>query len=560
MFLAYSLLLAMPASAAKPDFCKDPHATVEECPDNYYPTPKRPGPQDPDLVPLLQDSKIAIDEERIAVKAWQEARANHRAAVETLNAAWIPSTKAKQDLEDAGLKYRDAASALRVRKTETDRATKVLLDAARLSYGVTPPKTDFSGDGISPGLVAWNPIFNRCEVKDAESGRCRLRTPKEEEQFRNEALARAARQGLPRPDPVSATTDPSTGQIILNATAFERPEPEEFGATIVHESVHWVDITSIGGYPLVNGTLQITPTEKFNRERLAHLQEAAFFRTLKMEHKALREEGTAEKLRIQIEITDKQGLTWADIRTKPQYRSWLSVQDHFQHEGLRDGDRGDFDVDSQTLRDIQRGAKEVDERLRAYAASQRREAEQTLQFGEDKRNAHVFMTHEAARCGLSYIDTWNTQFQVSGRPTQERIHMDWTDKETFKASLLIVAACHSPSVESPCNDAMETVAARWDDQDFRKAIELFDDSDQELYFCVAHIARRLSRPRNFKKIQAEAMSYRDWRESELRKPQPKPPAGGGVSTPRPPRVREDPRPVDPCSEGGSFGGVPTGCR
>lgn len=496
----------------------------------YYPTPSDPESHGALLVPHLSKAKEALEEERAAVKVWDDARKAQIKARKALGDAWWKTDELSQQLHRAGEDYRSAAAALAKRKYATDVALNVLVEAAGRLYGAKPARTDFSSELIAKRLAKWSPIPNRCETTDEETGKCRLRTPDEQEKH--------VRSGA---NTVYATTHPITGQIVINSEAFDRPDPEEFPATLLHESVHWVDITSIGGFrSLPNNKVDIHPAEKFDRERTAYLEEAKFFRKLKLETKAQAAEAVAEKFKVQSKITRSRGLNWTDIRTSTEYRAWLGVQDHFQADT-----RQELDYDTETLQDIQQGTEALDERLRLDAARRIEESRRDAVAHEARRATHQWMLAEAARCGFEPIDSWEVRFRVAARTPAETIRFRWDSRETFKASLLLAAACHSPGNESPCNDAMDMIASRWGDEEFRNTLEVSEDSHEDTRFCIAHIARRLGKPRAFGKIQKEAKSYRKWL-SERGQPAPKPdPAvdsGGTEPRPRPPREEPPPRP------------------
>lgn len=522
------LVFCLASPAFSTTKCPFPGATIEDCPAMFYPTPKQPAAQDPSLLPRLNDAKDAVKNERIAVKNWIEARAAQRQAATAFESAWIDITgELKSKYHEAASNYREAAFALSQRKELTDKALKELLDLAGHSYGAKPARTDFSGESIAEGLANWSPSFNRCENTDEVTGKCRLRSPLEHEGHLKSRTAVSF-----------ATTNPTTGQILVDAAAFDRPDAEEFPATIIHESVHWVDITSIGGYRrLPNNDVDIAPAEKFNRERTAYLKEAEFFRLLKMETKALAAEADAKTFEVQSQISRDQALSWTNIRTRPQYRAWRGVQDHFQADS-----RQELDFDQETLRDIRQGTDSLDERLRQDAARRLQDARRNTAALEERSDTHKWMLTEAAQCGFEPLDSWNVQYRVAGRLPAESIHFEWSSKETFKASLLLTAACHSPENETPCNDAMDVLTSRWDDEAFRKTLELFQDSHEDTRYCVAHIARRLGKPKAFGKIQKEAKSYRKWLVERNRQPAPDSNPDPGTSTPTPRRPREEPAP------------------
>lgn len=522
--------LASPALSATK--CPFPGATIEDCPAIFYPTPKQPSTQDPALLPRLNDAKSAVENERIAVKAWIEAREAQRQAATAFESSRIDITgDLKSKYHETASNYREAAFALRRQRELTDKALIELLDLADQSYGIKPARTDFSGENIARGLATWSPTLNRCETTDAVTGKCRLRATDEQQRYAAQKLS-----------PVYATTNPTTGQILVEAAAFERPDAEEFPATILHESVHWVDITSIGGYRrLPNNEVDIAPAEKFDRERSAYLKEAEFFRLLKMETKALAAEADAKAFETQSQITRDWSLNWTDIRTRPQYRAWRGVQNHFQADA-----RQELDYDTETLQEIQQGTEALDERLRLDAVRRIEESRSDTAAREARRATHQWMLSEAARCGFEPIDSWEVRYRVAGRVPAETIRFRWDSRETFKASLLLAAACHSPGNESPCNDAMDMIASRWGDEEFRNTLEVSEDSHEDTRFCIAHIARRLGKPRAFGKIQKEAKSYRKWLSERGRQPAPKPDSdvdsGGTEPRPRPPREDPPPRP------------------
>ena len=529
LLATYFLSFVTPALAATQ--CPSVGATIEDCPAMFYPVPKTPATHDPGLVPLLAGAQSALQGERAAVEAWLDARKKQHQAKAEFDSSWIDITgDVSRKFHETTLKYREAAAVLARRKYATDVALEALVDAAGQSYGAKPARTDFSSEPIAKRLAKWSPIPNRCETTDEETGKCRLRTPDEQEKH--------VRSGA---NSVYATTHPITGQIVINSEAFDRPDPEEFPATLLHESVHWVDITSIGGFrSLPNNSVDIRPAEKFDRERTAYLEEAKFFRKLKLEAKAQVADAAAEEFRVQSEITRTRNLSWTDIRTRTQYRAWRGVQDHFQADV-----RQELDYDAETLQEIHQGTEALDERLRQDADHRLQDARRDPEALATRVETHRWMFAEAAQCGFEPLDSWNLQYRVAGRFPVENIHFEWNSRETFKASLLLAAACHTPEKESPCNDAMDVITSLWDDEAFRKTIELFQDSHEDTRFCVAHIARRLGRPKGFGKIQKEAKSYRKWLVERARQPSPEPGPETDSTRPTPRPPREDPTPPPP---------------
>lgn len=292
----------------------------------------------------------------------------------------------------------------------------------------------------------------------------------------------------------------------------------------------------------------LSPAEKFQTEADAYRREAEFYRRQGNQAQYIGRKDIADRFATQILIVKSQGLSWNDIRTKEAYRGWLGTDWLTRDQQVPGVEQtAELDFDSETLNDIQNGARELDEHVRQAGSRRLAEGLESAAGTRARADGHRVLVAEAARCGLNPIDSWNFLYQTASGPYPERISLIWHDEAAFKATALLVDVCRLPAKgQAPCNDSFESMRERWDDEAFRRSLYLADDTAEDIRDCVGHIAVRVKRLKTYEKLVKEAKDYREWLAEHRREQSGKPPAAGSppatgpAPSPRPPR--QDPAP------------------
>lgn len=506
----------------------------------YYSSPTARMVLDPAVIRLIADAHMAIEAERPVAEAWQKAQAEYRLDAANAKAA-APSERAKAEQIEfkAAAEFHDAATALAARKKATDEATMKAIGAVKTAYGLAPPKTDFSdANATKHDLQAWNPAFDRAEVYDPQLGRGRLRHLGEiaEEKVKNANRAKSPGAYLGTKFGETMADD---GRMSIYGAAFDPAKPELLAVTIYHETVHWADFMSGGG---LDKNEIPSPTAKFQTEVNAYRKEAEFYRKLGKLKESADSTAAADQFAVQVQISASRGLNWRTILTVPEYRAWLGVDRPLQRRGALDDSRGDPDVEDEALREIQETAAALDGRVRSESDARLGTGEAGLSAGMRNREVTVWASNEAIRCGLEPTDTGRASFEVPGNPI--RVTMQYKDPQSYKASLLLFWACDRADGPPPCNDAMDTIRARWEEEAFRDALYLREGSEPGRAACVAHLVNARGRPGDFKALQRVAVEFWEARLGAAATTRPPAPTDPPVA-PRPPRERQTPAPTGP---------------
>lgn len=303
------------------------------------------------------------------------------------------------------------------------------------------------------------------------------------------------------------------GVISVFDAAFT--SPAMLAATIVHENVHYEN--------LIDPKSRKNPPSELASERMAR--------------------------RRLLDVSVRDDLLLSTDERKiidEQYQLFVQSPNDFiggavpsEGNSIRAELPSDFTVDNEALRIIHDDASNLDRRVQQEDAARLAQSLATTDTHLRNRGDQVFATNEAQRCGLTLIDSLSTSFRnAENLPVVMRYH----DPESFRASLLLVWVCGRPDDSPPCNDSMEVLAARWDEEGFKDRLLLRDGSTSSAARCVAHIVANLKDPKRYSHL------LREKQRSVKRESIPTPPQTTPSPRPRnpdsPPSLRE-PRPTPP---------------
>lgn len=558
--LSLLFVTAPPLAAAPNERCLQPNATIEDCPDHYHSRLKdHPDPAEVRAADqAATQAAQAIAAEHYAADLWKKAK--QKLASAPTDSFWDLINGTHSDAYGkAARELRDADAAWEARRRETDAATALAVTAASEAYGLVPPKTDFSNGG-TPGKwpMPWNPAFSRREKRDPVTGEIRMKTPDELDAETLMLAARPGPIGLAPRKPTAGVTSNATGSIGLYQTAFETGKAEDLAAMIVHETTHWVQVMSVGSRK------DVTLLESFQGEVEAYRRMGKFYEKAGQAQTALACAATADQYAVQIKILlyRRASQKIPDEQVAVLYPGWLGAHGESQGRLMADDGRTGLVVDRDALRIISDGSQNLHDRLRLQAEERLMSSETEANDGEYRRLIHAWTVEEASRCGFEPTDSSNNRFRSRGLDEHITIHVQRAeaeqsslrDSDQFKASLSLVWACATKGTRPPCNNAIDTIVSDWGDVRFRKALYLFDDSDEPISSCVATLINDIRQPQGFGDFQRTAKHY--WEQRAPGRPQT-PPAGSDAEkppqTPRPPRERQDPPPqrpyVPPCMQG-----------